>query len=251
MYDPATVRFTTMDPLAEKYYSISPYAYCMNNPVKYTDPTGESVHLNRIGDVMAEYDDGDKGVYTHNDLSNWDNKFTLEKKGDGIKNVGDLGGTIDMNDMFENRLAFSEKLAKDMDIVDFGMAVKAGAEWDLKANTSTIRGLAWKFDGSNTNKTMFTFGDYSMTAADVGNFHYGYTGIYTYKGSGMSDLLLETGAGAAEIAKNMGEGKYSEATKGYLQLETFTRPYGDRPIDNYWIRMGIGYANKNKASKIK
>ena len=37
---PSFHRFTTMDPLAEKYYSISPYAYCANNPVRYSDPTG-------------------------------------------------------------------------------------------------------------------------------------------------------------------------------------------------------------------
>jgi uncharacterized protein YdcH (DUF465 family) len=29
-----------MDPAAEIYYSISPYAYCYNNPLKYIDPTG-------------------------------------------------------------------------------------------------------------------------------------------------------------------------------------------------------------------
>ena len=27
-YDPAISKFTTMDPLCEKYYHISPYAYC-------------------------------------------------------------------------------------------------------------------------------------------------------------------------------------------------------------------------------
>lgn len=32
-----------MDPLTEKYYSISPYAYCMNNPEKYVDPNGRDV----------------------------------------------------------------------------------------------------------------------------------------------------------------------------------------------------------------
>ena len=36
-------RFTTMDPLCEKYYSISPYAYCNNNPVKYIDSDGRDV----------------------------------------------------------------------------------------------------------------------------------------------------------------------------------------------------------------
>jgi RHS repeat-associated protein len=34
--------FTTMDPLAEKYYSISPYAYCGNNPVNRIDPDGRA-----------------------------------------------------------------------------------------------------------------------------------------------------------------------------------------------------------------
>ncbi len=38
--DPAYGRFTTVDPHAENYYSISPYAYVANNPMKYTDPTG-------------------------------------------------------------------------------------------------------------------------------------------------------------------------------------------------------------------
>ena len=38
-------RFTTMDPLCEKYYSISPYAYCNNNPVNYVDPDGREVQV--------------------------------------------------------------------------------------------------------------------------------------------------------------------------------------------------------------
>lgn len=39
------MRFTTMDPLAEKYYSISPYAYCANNPVNAIDPDGRSIYM--------------------------------------------------------------------------------------------------------------------------------------------------------------------------------------------------------------
>jgi len=41
-YDPAIGGFTTPDPLAEQFYSISPYVYCLNNPLRYTDPTGMS-----------------------------------------------------------------------------------------------------------------------------------------------------------------------------------------------------------------
>jgi len=36
----ATSRFLTIDPLAEKHYNWSPYAYVLNNPMRYTDPDG-------------------------------------------------------------------------------------------------------------------------------------------------------------------------------------------------------------------
>ena len=39
---PDLCRFLTMDPLAEKYYGVSPYAYCGGNPVMYIDPSGEA-----------------------------------------------------------------------------------------------------------------------------------------------------------------------------------------------------------------
>ena len=35
--------FTSRDPMFEKYFWMSPYAYCANNPVKYVDPSGEAV----------------------------------------------------------------------------------------------------------------------------------------------------------------------------------------------------------------
>ncbi|WP_337637609.1 RHS repeat-associated core domain-containing protein [Hallella sp.] len=43
LYDPAVGRWTTMDPLCEKYYSVSPYAYCHDNPINRIDPDGKDV----------------------------------------------------------------------------------------------------------------------------------------------------------------------------------------------------------------
>jgi RHS repeat-associated protein len=39
-YDPALGRWHSVDPLAELNYQISPYAYCLNNPVRSYDPNG-------------------------------------------------------------------------------------------------------------------------------------------------------------------------------------------------------------------
>ena len=41
MYDAALGRWTTMDPLCEKYYNVSPYAYCFNNPIHFMDIQGK------------------------------------------------------------------------------------------------------------------------------------------------------------------------------------------------------------------
>ena len=40
LYDPATGRWLTQDPMAEKYYGISPYAFCAGNPMRYVDMDG-------------------------------------------------------------------------------------------------------------------------------------------------------------------------------------------------------------------
>ncbi|MFT4169627.1 MAG: RHS repeat-associated core domain-containing protein, partial [Dysgonomonas sp.] len=40
--DPSMIRFTTVDPLAEKYFRWSPYVYVANNPLRFIDPTGMS-----------------------------------------------------------------------------------------------------------------------------------------------------------------------------------------------------------------
>lgn len=42
-YDPLLCRFTQIDPLCEKYYSMNPYAYCANNPENAVDYEGKRI----------------------------------------------------------------------------------------------------------------------------------------------------------------------------------------------------------------
>jgi RHS repeat-associated protein len=67
-YEPSLGRFTTMDPLAEKYYGWSPYAYVMNNPMKYVDIKGDSLTLHGqqdlLNQVSAVHNNSLDGYYT-------------------------------------------------------------------------------------------------------------------------------------------------------------------------------------------
>ena len=44
MHDTRIGRFWSVDPMASKYPSLSPYVYCANNPVKLVDPNGEEIY---------------------------------------------------------------------------------------------------------------------------------------------------------------------------------------------------------------
>lgn len=44
-HNAATGRWQTMDRFCEKYYDISPYVYCADNPISYTDVNGDSIYF--------------------------------------------------------------------------------------------------------------------------------------------------------------------------------------------------------------
>ena len=46
-YDPILARWDRNDPLCEKYYDISPYAYCASNPIRFIDSDGREILLNK------------------------------------------------------------------------------------------------------------------------------------------------------------------------------------------------------------
>jgi len=60
-YLPALPRWSTMDPLAEKYYSVSPYVYCAGNPVNLVDEGGRRPIYSREGILLGTDDDGLQG----------------------------------------------------------------------------------------------------------------------------------------------------------------------------------------------
>ncbi len=70
-YEPALGRFTTMDPLAEKYYNVSPYVYCGNNPINRIDPDGRDWYEDENGNAMWRRDQTEE--YTDDNGKVWKN----------------------------------------------------------------------------------------------------------------------------------------------------------------------------------
>jgi RHS repeat-associated protein len=101
--------FISRDPLFEKYPTLSPYSYCANNPLRYIDPTGETIWIAGKKGNMYQYKEGKlynqdgseftgkvrgfvkrtmnalndikkyaEGVATVNELENSENNFTIQ-----------------------------------------------------------------------------------------------------------------------------------------------------------------------------
>jgi len=54
-YDPKTSLWIGVDPMAEKYTNYSPFAYCLNNPIKLIDPRGKEPGNPRTRAVLATF----------------------------------------------------------------------------------------------------------------------------------------------------------------------------------------------------
>jgi RHS repeat-associated protein len=78
------------DQIAHRPQSWNLYAYGRNNPLGFSDSDGRSTHTARDGTILAVYDDGDLGVYEHDDIAasaDWD-KSQLAREGKGVNWMG-------------------------------------------------------------------------------------------------------------------------------------------------------------------
>jgi RHS repeat-associated protein len=96
-------RFVSVDPMADEYLSLSPYAYCMNNPVKYIDTDGRKI-------VIFYQDPGEKNsqkLYYYKGFLYTDKRYTSQYIGDNqfARNVqSDLNDIASKGGKLQNRL---------------------------------------------------------------------------------------------------------------------------------------------------
>ena len=91
MDNPAIGLWTQMDPLAEKYYNVSPYVYCAGNPVRFIDPDGRFIVIAGENNTAWYYNmqnqcfvnsNGDKYSGNNEFINNVTNQLNTLSKGD-------------------------------------------------------------------------------------------------------------------------------------------------------------------------
>ncbi len=102
-YDAFLPIFTSIDPLCEKYYHISPYVYCANNPIMFVDPDGENPVFSSNGMFLGCTSEGYTGqIYIYNfnaDLPE-DEILDVSKLSDySIEELCNFNGVSSMDDV--------------------------------------------------------------------------------------------------------------------------------------------------------
>ena len=133
--DPAVGMFTSMDPLCEKYYNISPYVYCAGNPIRYVDPDGQEPTPAEAA-AMALHVYGDKDAQKAN-LGAWQ----VSKR--------DFGVSLNTSNGLKS--AVYEKIV-DGKVAEYAY-VTCGTETlkDWEQNAAQVNGLSTEYNESANN----------------------------------------------------------------------------------------------------
>ena len=247
MYDPTTARWTAADPLSEKYYGISPYVYCANNPILFTDIAGNSYsEFDVEGNYKRTVDDN----WWHNlwhgrtgRIVNDQNEVILSFKFADPKNdVKDLkNGTLqkiqfveekDVVSMLSKAGVFDEKnkTANNTLLDRYSYVLhegKGGHKMDFSYNA-----IPDQYEGVSTDPldapspVLFLIDGVAHNHMNFGNFLFGAGG----KALGLTSFELRIGAQFNSIF-NPGSNNY--------------KPQFDSNDDQFSIRMGVRHARQH------
>ncbi len=188
-YDPILGRFTTQDPLAEKYPWLSPYNHCANNPLKFVDRDGMRINFAKLqkydlhtGTNMVDQIIGDLSIQTGLSLSIDDDGYlNYSSNSNGVPIVTSIGNQL------TGSVTARSHLLKLIDSSDC-LIIKPGARSKADPNAINEIGLSSKqiqqfIDGA-TNVDSKTLG-FGMTFLHE-SFH-------TEMGGNLSDDFIGTG----------------------------------------------------------
>ena len=148
------MQWSTMDPLCEKYYDVSPYVYCLDNPVKYFDPDGLSTWVKDEGNGMYKVVGGN--LYD-NDLNIY--VYVVDKNDNPIIRGKSIGKTPLISSFFNSDANKGQGCWVKGSIIDINDMSGINFIQDVKvSNVSLLTYIAnafndYKYDYKATNGT--------------------------------------------------------------------------------------------------
>ena len=158
VYDPRTAAWLSQDSLAEKYYSINPYAYCAGNPVNLVDNNGSWFTDSSLSIIQTLMDEIIK-------------RFALiEEKQLSLSSLVSEGGLSDnqiksaiiLSSLYSLETRRLNKVVQEISILASSNQVY-NVFYDDRFNTSTeyVSGTEYNFD---TNEIDIILGDWSLNS---------------------------------------------------------------------------------------
>ena len=151
----------SVDPMSDKYPSLSPYVYCADNPVKLVDPNGEEWEVNESGYVRQVGDMNDNTLYAvkgTDELSFGERK--TKEDGTLISMMADENIMNTMTSKGDNFTGFIAQDNRDKMIETFNfMADNTNVEWAMIGDHTEV--------GTNTIQTDFLYTSHDNIQCDA------------------------------------------------------------------------------------
>ena len=181
LYDPAIARWLTPDPLAEKYYSVSPYTFCNDDPINYIDPDGRHVEVTKSKDGSYVVSGGkaneDQYIYENYGMKNQHiigkmlTQYSfMDDDGNAVK-----GAVIDLFDQSGEEF-LSNLMNQPPTLIHYMFNAVGGEIYDFKTN-GTVKGDDNYYNSLYHYRGMIISIDnnkFIASARDIGNFAAGY-----------------------------------------------------------------------------
>ena len=182
MYNPVIARWTASDPLSEKYYGISPYVYCLGNPIVNIDVKGDSVRVYietvGLGHTWISAGEGDEMVvYTY---GRYDHTYKGNALSDGpgvlVRLSGDKAKEFNDYKQSEGKMSiFTLTDVKDNDIMNianelFDSSGQLPSERSKRYANDTDAHIIDEYSLLNNNCTTFVSDLIKMSGSKVLNY---------------------------------------------------------------------------------
>ena len=250
-YSPAVIPFfTTQDPKAKDMPWISPYAYCLNNPVIYVDPTGEepSAYESVLMAAIA-YDDKDREnlIKELKEVSSWKVSDNTKIK----KNDTKWNGTGLKSELFERTKDGKTEYA-------YAFAGTSSVK-DIFADIMQIFGASMQYVRAIGNALSLSFELYGYELTFVGHSKGGGQAVAASKATGHTAITFNPAA-VSHLTSVGGIEKESKIVNyiavpnsKYFDAEilNYLQNHGLGKVDGIMIPVPVSTSNVGKAHKIK